>query len=101
MSACHTTIGQRIHTNVLAGQRAEYGEEIIATLSQQLMRECRPISCGSVSGPGVPVFEITECDFKPGRHSPHTPLREPLRSQFVTLSFRIGWPKLSCAFDPE
>lgn len=32
-------IGQRIHTQVLAGQRAEYGEEIVATLSQQLMND--------------------------------------------------------------
>jgi len=30
-------IGQRIHTQVLDGQRAEYGEEIIATLSRQLV----------------------------------------------------------------
>lgn len=32
-------IGERIHTQVLAGRRAEYGEEIIATLSQQLMND--------------------------------------------------------------
>jgi len=32
-------IGERIHTQVLAGRRAEYGEEIVATLSQQLMNE--------------------------------------------------------------
>jgi len=32
-------IGERIHTQVLAGRRAEYGEEIVATLSQQLMND--------------------------------------------------------------
>jgi hypothetical protein len=32
-------IRQRIHIQVLDGQRAEYGEEIIATLSQQLTQE--------------------------------------------------------------
>jgi len=29
-------IGQRIHTEVLAGQRAGYGEEILSTLAEQL-----------------------------------------------------------------
>lgn len=32
-------IGQRIHTEVLAGQRAGYGEEILPTLAAQLSRE--------------------------------------------------------------
>jgi len=32
-------IGEWIHTQVLTGRRAEYGEEIIATLSQQLMND--------------------------------------------------------------
>ena len=32
-------IGQRIHIQVLDGQRAEYGQEIVATLSQQLTLE--------------------------------------------------------------
>lgn len=32
-------IGQRIHTEVLAGQRAEYGEEILPTLAEQLARD--------------------------------------------------------------
>lgn len=32
-------IGQRIHTDVLQGERAEYGEQIVATLAQQLEAE--------------------------------------------------------------
>jgi hypothetical protein len=32
-------IGRRIHTQVLSGQRAGYGEEILSTLATQLMRE--------------------------------------------------------------
>jgi len=32
-------IGQRIHTEVLAGQRARYGEEILSTLAEQLARD--------------------------------------------------------------
>lgn len=32
-------IGQRIHTEVLAGQRAGYGEEILPTLAKQLTRD--------------------------------------------------------------
>ncbi|CAM2168563.1 hypothetical protein PSAC2689_180109 [Paraburkholderia sacchari] len=32
-------IGQRIHTEVLAGQRAGYGEEILSTLAAQLVRD--------------------------------------------------------------
>ncbi|MGU1366256.1 DUF1016 N-terminal domain-containing protein [Pseudomonas aeruginosa] len=32
-------IGQRIHTEVLAGQRAEYGEEILPSLAEQLVRD--------------------------------------------------------------
>ena len=32
-------IGQRIHTEVLAGQRAEYGEEILPSLAKQLVRD--------------------------------------------------------------
>jgi predicted nuclease of restriction endonuclease-like (RecB) superfamily len=32
-------IGQRIHTEVLAGQRAGYGEEILPTLAAQLVRD--------------------------------------------------------------
>lgn len=32
-------IGRRIHTEVLAGQRAGYGEEILPTLALQLVRD--------------------------------------------------------------
>lgn len=32
-------IGQRIHTEVLAGQRAGYGDEILPTLAAQLVRD--------------------------------------------------------------
>ena len=32
-------IGQRIHKEVLREKRADYGEEIVVTLSQQLIRE--------------------------------------------------------------
>ncbi|MGP2832043.1 PDDEXK nuclease domain-containing protein [Serratia nevei] len=32
-------IGQRIHTQVLAGRRAEYGEEVLPTLAAQLVQE--------------------------------------------------------------
>lgn len=32
-------IGHRIHTEVLAGQRAGYGEELLATLARHLVRD--------------------------------------------------------------
>jgi hypothetical protein len=32
-------IGRRIHMEVLAGERAEYGEQIVPTLSAQLVRD--------------------------------------------------------------
>ena len=32
-------IGRRIHSEVLSGERAAYGEAIVATLSQQLVAE--------------------------------------------------------------
>jgi hypothetical protein len=32
-------IGQRIHTQVLEGRRAEYGEEVLPTLAAQLVKE--------------------------------------------------------------
>jgi hypothetical protein len=39
MTLLYWRIGQRIQTQVLDGQRAEYGKEIVATLSQQLTGE--------------------------------------------------------------
>ena len=35
-------IGQRIQTEILKGDRADYGKEILATLSQQLTQEFVP-----------------------------------------------------------
>ena len=35
-------IGQRIRQDILQEKRAEYGEQIVATLSQQLMKEFGP-----------------------------------------------------------
>lgn len=32
-------IGQRIHTQVLEGRRADYGEEVVPTLAAQLVKE--------------------------------------------------------------
>lgn len=32
-------IGQRIHTQVLEGRRANYGEEVVLTLAAQLLKE--------------------------------------------------------------
>ena len=32
-------IGQRIHTQVLEGRRADYGEEVVLTLAAQLVKE--------------------------------------------------------------
>ncbi|WP_345797184.1 PDDEXK nuclease domain-containing protein [Castellaniella sp. MT123] len=37
LSMLYWRIGQRIHTQVLSGQRAEYGEEVVATLAEQLV----------------------------------------------------------------
>ncbi len=39
LSLMYWRIGQRIRTEVLAGQRAGYGEEIVATLSRQLVAD--------------------------------------------------------------
>lgn len=39
LTLLHWHIGQRIHVEILAGERAEYGESIVATLSRQLVRQ--------------------------------------------------------------
>lgn len=39
LSMLYWRIGQRIHTQVLSGQRAGYGEEVVSTLAAQLVRE--------------------------------------------------------------
>jgi predicted nuclease of restriction endonuclease-like (RecB) superfamily len=39
MTKLYWQIGHRIHTEILAGERAEYGEQIIATLAQKLVIE--------------------------------------------------------------
>lgn len=39
LSMLYWRIGQRIHTQVLSGQRAGYGEEILSTLAVQLVRD--------------------------------------------------------------
>lgn len=39
LSMLYWRIGQRIHTQVLSGQRAGYGEEIVSTLAAQLVRD--------------------------------------------------------------
>ena len=36
LTLLYWNIGQRIHTEVLKGERAEYGEQIVATLAKQL-----------------------------------------------------------------
>lgn len=39
LTLLYWTVGERIQREILKGDRAEYGKEIIATLSQQLERE--------------------------------------------------------------
>ena len=39
LSMLYWRIGQRIHTQVLSGQRAGYGEEVVSTLAEQLVRD--------------------------------------------------------------
>ena len=39
LSMLYWRIGQRIHTQVLSGQRAGYGEEVLPTLAEQLVRD--------------------------------------------------------------
>lgn len=39
LSMLYWRIGQRIHTQVLSGQRAGYGEEVVSTLAAQLVRD--------------------------------------------------------------
>jgi len=39
LTTLYWQIGQRIHTEILKGDRAEYGQEIIATLSKQLEQD--------------------------------------------------------------
>ena len=38
LSMLYWRIGQRIHTQVLSGRRAGYGEEVVSTLAEQLVR---------------------------------------------------------------
>lgn len=42
LSMLYWRIGQRIHSQVLTGRRAGYGEEIVSTLAAQLMRDYGP-----------------------------------------------------------
>ena len=39
LTMLYWNIGKRIHEEILKGERAEYGEEIVSNLSQQLVRE--------------------------------------------------------------
>ena len=39
MTSLYWRIGKRIQSEILKGQRADYGKEIVATLSQQLTAE--------------------------------------------------------------
>ncbi len=39
LSMLYWRIGQRIHTQVLEGRRADYGEEVVSTLAVQLVKE--------------------------------------------------------------
>lgn len=39
LSILYWRIGQRIHTQVLGGRRADYGEEVVLTLAAQLVKE--------------------------------------------------------------
>lgn len=39
LSLLYWQVGQRIHTEILKGERAEYGQRLLATLSKQLTRE--------------------------------------------------------------
>lgn len=39
LSMLYWSIGQRIHTQVLEGRRADYGEEVVLTLAAQLVKE--------------------------------------------------------------
>ncbi|MBG6924935.1 DUF1016 family protein [Pseudomonas aeruginosa] len=39
LSMLYWRIGQRIHTQVLEGRRADYGEEVVSTLAAQLVKE--------------------------------------------------------------
>ena len=39
MTMLYWNIGKRIHEDILKGERAEYGEEIVSNLSQQLVLE--------------------------------------------------------------
>jgi hypothetical protein len=39
MVALYWHVGPRIRADILGGERAEYGEQIVSTLSQQLTRE--------------------------------------------------------------
>ena len=42
LTMLHWRIGRRIREEILQGGRAEYGEEILATLSQELTRDPIP-----------------------------------------------------------
>src|SRR5258708_30587870 len=39
LSMLYWRVGQRIHTRVLEGKRAEYGEEVLRTLADQLVKD--------------------------------------------------------------
>ena len=58
-------IGQRIHTQVLEGRRANYGEEVVSTLAAQLVKEyggsfrSRTCAAWCSSPPLTPTSELS------------------------------------------
>lgn len=91
-------IGQRIHTEVLAGQRAEYGEEILPTLAEQLARDygrgfgeknLRRMVKFAATFPEEPIVATLSRQLSWSHFIEILPLKQPLEREFYAEMCRI------------
>ncbi|WP_028217920.1 PDDEXK nuclease domain-containing protein [Paraburkholderia oxyphila] len=94
-------IGRRIHTEVLAGQRAGYGEEILPTLAAQLVRDygrsfadknLRRMVQFAVTFPAEPIVVTLSRQLSWSHFVALIPLKDPLqRDYYVQISCAERW----------
>jgi predicted nuclease of restriction endonuclease-like (RecB) superfamily len=94
-------IGQRIHSEVLAGQRAGYGEEILPTLAAQLVRDygrsfadknLRRMVQFAVTFPEEPIVVTLSRQLSWSHFVALLPLKDPLqRDYYVQMASAERW----------
>ena len=98
MTSLYWRIGKRIQSEILKGQRADYGKEIVATLSQQLTAEFgRGYSYSALTrminfAKAFPEAEIVATLWRQlswSHFSELLPLKEPLQREFYAEMCRV------------